>query len=150
MKTRDHHKLTASKARGSLIKVSGVSNFRDIGGYTTCSGHHIRRGLIFRSADLSGLTTEGKAKLEALGLCSIFDLRREEEIKSHIVNDFVYEQWLSSPKGPQRLITPIFRDDDFTPEALAQRLRGYSDDSTKVRSRETRELKLKPEYHREL
>ena len=142
--------MTASKARRSLIRVSGVSNFRDIGGYTTCSGHHIRRGLIFRSADPGGLTTEGKAKLQALRICKVFDLRREEEVKDHIVNNSVYERWLSSPNGPERLITPIFRDDDFTPEALAQRFRGYSDRSTEVRTQEIQGLISKAEPSRGL
>jgi len=51
-----------------------------------------------------------------------------------MVKDSVYERWLSSSNGPRRVITPILGKEDFAPEVLAQRLIGYSDESTKVRS----------------
>ena len=113
--------------------MASVCNFRDIGGYPTSSGHHTRCDLIFRSGDPSGLTAEGKAKLQTIGISKIFDLRRVEEIKEHMVEGSVYEGWLSSSDGPDRYIVPILRDNDFTPEALAQRLVGYSDESMEVR-----------------
>ena len=114
--------------------MSGVCNFRDIGGYPTSPSSWIRCNFIFRSGDLSGLTADGKTKLQALGINKIFDLRRVEEIKGRVVEDSMYERWLCSPNGPDRYIIPILRDNDFTPEALAQRLVGYSDESTEVRS----------------
>ena len=111
-------------------------NFRDIGGYPTLTGSKIRRNLIFRSGDLSGLTPEGKNKLQELGIGRIFDLRRIEEIKDNRRDDSVYERWLSSSRGPVRSKVPILQDEDFTPEALAKRLIGYSDENTKVRASE--------------
>lgn len=112
--------------------IDGVCNFRDIGGYATFSVHHVRRNLIFRSGDPSGLTADGKDKLQALGIRKVFDLRRVEEIKDHTVKDSVYERWLSATNGPRRFIIPIFQDDDLSPEALAERLVGYSGESTDV------------------
>ena len=117
-----------------LGRMVSVCNFRDIGGYPTSSGSHTRCDLIFRSGDPSGMTTEGKAKIQKLGISKIFDLRRVEEIKGQMIGDSLYERWLSSSNGPDRYIIPILRDDDFTPEALAQRLVGYSDESTEVRA----------------
>ncbi len=78
------------------------------------------------------MTTEGKAKLQAFGIRKIFDLRRTEEIKDYAAEDSVYETWLSSASGPDRSIVPVFQDDDYAPEALAQRILGYSDERTQV------------------
>ena len=51
-----------------FIDISGISNFRDIG-----DGEHVRRGLVFRSADPSKATKEGLEKLQKeLGTVCIF------------------------------------------------------------------------------
>ena len=42
-----------------FVKVDGVSNFRDIGGLTTADGSHVKRGLVFRAADVGKATEEG-------------------------------------------------------------------------------------------
>ncbi|KAL6718814.1 hypothetical protein ACLMJK_003048 [Lecanora helva] len=136
-------KLAASKVRRPPDEMSGMCNFRDIGGYPVSSGSHLRRHLVFRSADLNGLTLVGKVKLQALSISMIFDLRRPEEIKDHMNKGSVYESWISSRDGPKRFITPVFRDDDFAPEALAQRLMGYSGESTEGTVKVYRSILLK-------
>ena len=38
-----------------LIPLSGASNFRDLGGYTTADGHTVKTGRVFRSDHLGHL-----------------------------------------------------------------------------------------------
>lgn len=45
------------------FRLQGAPNFRDLGGYTTLHGRHIRRGKIFRSDHLGQLTTDDIALL---------------------------------------------------------------------------------------
>lgn len=128
----DHHTITNGTGPERANKVPGVCNFRDIGEYPEFPASCIRRGLVFRSAAPSALTTEGKAKLQAFGIRKIFDLRRTEEITKYAAKDSVYETWLSLASGPDRSIMPVFHDKDFAPEALARRLKGYADETTRV------------------
>ncbi len=60
--------------------LSGTWNFRDIGGTPTPHGP-VRRGVVFRSAVLSGLDPAGRGALERLGVTEVFDLRGELEIE---------------------------------------------------------------------
>lgn len=54
-----------------------VPNFRDAGGLTTGS---LRPGLVYRSAQLSPLTDEDAARLLALDVRAVFDLRTADEV----------------------------------------------------------------------
>ncbi|NTB87729.1 tyrosine-protein phosphatase [Agrobacterium tumefaciens] len=63
---------------GQSIALSGVDNFRDLGGYTV-KGGRIRRGLLFRSGDLSRATEDDLVHLASLGIELIVDLRRPIE-----------------------------------------------------------------------
>ncbi|MDO9486527.1 MAG: tyrosine-protein phosphatase [Actinomycetota bacterium] len=56
-----------------------VPNFRDLGGVPAGSGREFRRGVIFRSQALTGLSDEAQAELIALGLTHVVDLRMERE-----------------------------------------------------------------------
>ena len=55
--------------------LEGASNFRDIGGYRNANGQSVRRGRVFRSDHLAGLTTEDLARVEALGIAHSLDFR---------------------------------------------------------------------------
>jgi hypothetical protein len=58
-----------------FISVSGVSNFRDLS-----YENNLRPGYVYRSANLSDITEEGKVMFTAdLGITTIFDLRNEGE-----------------------------------------------------------------------
>ncbi|RHW42571.1 tyrosine-protein phosphatase [Neobacillus notoginsengisoli] len=59
-----------------------VHNFRDIGGLPTEDGRRMKSGLLYRSDELSRLSNHDLAKLEALGLKLICDLRTVNEQKS--------------------------------------------------------------------
>jgi protein-tyrosine phosphatase len=61
------------------IRLTGASNFRDIGGYRTADGRTVRRGLVFRSANLGTLAGDDHAILSAIRLRTICDFRGDEE-----------------------------------------------------------------------
>ncbi|MBA2935524.1 tyrosine-protein phosphatase [Sphingomonas sp. CGMCC 1.13654] len=59
--------------------LTGAPNFRDLGGYTTRSGGHVRRGKIYRSSQLSRLTDTDIETVQALSLSATIDLRCAQE-----------------------------------------------------------------------
>lgn len=67
---------------GRLIPLEGASNFRDLGGYQTTDGRTVRRGLIYRAGSLARLTDADHAKLTALGLKYVCDLRSDQEVRN--------------------------------------------------------------------
>ncbi len=62
-----------------VLKLEGVRNFRDLGGYLTDDGRRVRWRHLYRSASLGSLTSRDQAQLEALGLRAICDLRATDE-----------------------------------------------------------------------
>ncbi|OYU31817.1 MAG: protein tyrosine phosphatase [Comamonadaceae bacterium PBBC2] len=55
--------------------LQGASNFRDLGGYPTLDGQRVRRGRVFRSDHLAGLSGADVARLQALGVGHSLDFR---------------------------------------------------------------------------
>ncbi|PWW05216.1 protein-tyrosine phosphatase [Paenibacillus cellulosilyticus] len=62
-----------------LIPLEGAFNFRDMGGYRASDGRSVKRGLLFRAAELTGLTPDDHRQLEAIGLKHVFDYRNRGE-----------------------------------------------------------------------
>ena len=62
-----------------VVPLEGGSNFRDLGGHRTADGATVRRGAVFRSAHLGGLTDTDRAALGKLGVRTIVDLRGVSE-----------------------------------------------------------------------
>lgn len=59
-----------------FIKAEGISNLRDLGGYTTVEGLKVRQDLAYRSAHLDTVTEAGlKTALEELGIKTDLDIR---------------------------------------------------------------------------
>lgn len=59
-----------------FVKLDGVSNVRDLGGFVTADGKRVRQNLAYRSAQLEGITEEGlKVALEQLKIRTDLDLR---------------------------------------------------------------------------
>ncbi len=65
-----------------VLPVDGGNNFRDVGGYATADGHHIRWGQLYRSASLGQVTPQGFAYLQSLGIGTEIDFRSTEERKA--------------------------------------------------------------------
>jgi protein-tyrosine phosphatase len=70
------------------IELSGQDNFRDLGGYETAEGRRVKWRHLFRSGELCELCEGDVARLAALGLRTVVDLRGESEVER---------------KGPDRL-----------------------------------------------
>lgn len=80
--------FTVSSDGPRNLRVEGVTNFRDMGGYMTESGRRVKQGLVFRCGTISDgkpgevrarVTDEGKkTMLEELGVKSELDLRMAE------------------------------------------------------------------------
>ena len=66
-------------APNRVIPLDGASNLRDLGGWRTKQGTHIRFGRLFRSAKLSKLTAADELRLADLGIKNVCDLRGLEE-----------------------------------------------------------------------
>lgn len=62
-----------------VLPLAQGSNFRDLGGYRTMDGGHLRWGRIFRSGATPLLTDGDLAEIRSLGLASMIDLRSSEE-----------------------------------------------------------------------
>ncbi len=113
------------------VALSGTSNFRDLGGYTTVDGKRVRRGMVFRSAALVGLTAEDERTLAALGLRTVCDFRGERE-RAHSPTQVPGATVLSLPIEP--VVGASLRDLLHTKQAtgealesvLRQGYRGYA------------------------
>lgn len=77
---RGHATMAAMSSRepGIAIDLPGAANCRDLGGWAVAGGT-VRTGTVYRSTDLNGLTDEGLAKLAALGVRTVCDLRTVAE-----------------------------------------------------------------------
>ncbi|MFI9004226.1 tyrosine-protein phosphatase [Streptomyces sp. NPDC053541] len=60
-------------------ELTGVRNFRDVGGLPTVDGRSVRPGRLFRSGHLAHATTEDAHFLAGLGLHTVFDFRNEAD-----------------------------------------------------------------------
>ncbi|MDN3584438.1 tyrosine-protein phosphatase [Mucilaginibacter flavus] len=63
------------------VDLKGAVNFRDLGGYTTTDGHHVKWGKVYRSADMSKLTDDDLAELQKRNIAYDVDLRGTQEAK---------------------------------------------------------------------
>jgi|GEM_PF-464732 protein-tyrosine phosphatase len=81
-----------------FIPLEGAINFRDIGGYQTEDGKHVRRGMIYRSGALGKLTESDMQTLREIGIRRVFDMRLPEEVAA--LPDRI-------PQGAAYISTPI-------------------------------------------
>ncbi len=61
--------------------MQAINNFRDFGGYRTQNGTRLKKGLLYRSGDLSKATDADLEHVTSLGIKTICDLRSESERK---------------------------------------------------------------------
>jgi protein-tyrosine phosphatase len=61
------------------LPLEGAANFRDLGGYPTSDGRHVKWGLVYRSSHLASLTAADYAYLGRLGIKLVCDLRTDGE-----------------------------------------------------------------------
>jgi len=63
------------------VRLDGAINFRDLGGYATMDGKHVKWRKIYRSAALNRLTTADLDKLKSLSLSRVADFRGPYEVQ---------------------------------------------------------------------
>lgn len=73
-----------------LVPFDRILNFRDFGGWETADGACIARGKLYRSASFHDATDNDIAKLDAMDLRFLVDLRRAEE-RAHEPSRWVSE-----------------------------------------------------------
>jgi protein-tyrosine phosphatase len=101
----------ASSARAAgqprSMELEGAPNFRDIGGYATDDGKHVKWGRVFRSNTLGKLTPADAKRVGELHLAAVVDLRTEEERKQSP------DVWNERPKdvyeSPKDTLAPVMR-----------------------------------------
>ncbi|CAM1501578.1 Fc.00g035620.m01.CDS01 [Cosmosporella sp. VM-42] len=107
-----------------FLAVSGVANFRDIGGTPISRpGHVIKSGVVYRSAEPSRITDEGISTCQTLEIAQVYDLRSTIEIERHNAQ---IRTWPNA----ERVFVPLFTDKDYSPEAIALRFQHYSGTGT--------------------
>lgn len=62
-----------------VVRLEGVHNFRDYGGYPVAGGGRLRRGLLWRSGQHHHATDPDLERIGALNLATVFDLRSDKE-----------------------------------------------------------------------
>ena len=69
----------STNADKRLIQFEGIHNFRDMGGYQSTDGRKVKKGLLYRSAELAGMTKNDKEVLKSLNIKYFFDYRDKLE-----------------------------------------------------------------------
>ncbi len=97
--------LAGSAEHARALGLEGAPNFRDIGGYATTNGHHVRWGEVYRSNELSKLTPGDAEKVAALDLKSVIDLRTLDE------REHAPSVWSRAPadvyESPKSTLAPV-------------------------------------------
>ncbi|KAM6496098.1 Protein-tyrosine phosphatase-like protein [Amanita muscaria] len=110
-----------------FVTIEGVINVRDLGHLpsTRYPGKTTRPNLLFRSAELSRITDEGKAQLKQLGITTVFDTRADIELTK-------YNAPLPSIDGVTFIRAPVFQKEDYSPESMAKRFQLYASGKTEA------------------
>lgn len=66
-----------------ILKIPGMYNLRDMGGYPTKDGRHVKWGILYRSDQLFNAEENSVEYLESLNIKTIVDLRSKTEIEIH-------------------------------------------------------------------
>ena len=105
-----------------LVPFDRVLNFRDFGGWETADGAKIARGKLFRSAAFHDATEADIARLNAMDLRFLVDLRRPEERahepskwESESCRVIFNEEGASGPSLPPHLVALL--ESDLTPQS---------------------------------
>ena len=72
-----------TKRQPRTVKIDGISNTRDVGGYETESGF-VKQGLVYRGAAPDSVTENGRKWFETAGIKTIIDLREEKSRKRNL------------------------------------------------------------------
>ena len=105
---------------GAQMPTPNIPNLRDIGGYPTTDGRHVRLGLVYRSTALARADDADLDVLAGLGLRTIFDLRTAAERSASPDR---------SPQGVREIDLDVLADE---PEAAAAHIPELTSDPAKA------------------
>ena len=109
---------TLSAPHLRVLPLQGGRNFRDLGGYRTADGRHVKWGLLFRSGAMHGLTSADYAYLQRRNIKVVCDFRSTGERAAEpsnwpagtaptiLADDYQLLQSGAMPKGDMRSWTP--------------------------------------------
>ena len=103
-----------------LLPLDGGSNFRDIGGYPFADGRRVKRGLLFRSGAMTGLTEEDRSYLAQFGFAAVVDLRSTEEIELY-PNHWAAQADLNYISVPYSIMELTDQNSEDTPQKKGPR-----------------------------
>ncbi|KAJ7068614.1 protein-tyrosine phosphatase-like protein [Mycena amicta] len=114
-------------SRLPFVPIDGVINVRDLGLLPSHLYPNLitKPHLLYRSAELSAITEEGKRQLKALGITQVFDLRSDTEIEK-------YKAPLPVIEGVSVNHVPVFKKEDYSPEMMAKRYQLYASGKTEA------------------
>ncbi len=103
------------------IYAEGVSNTRDIGGWTTADGKRVKQGMIYRGAKLNDITSNGiKTMVDELGIKMDLDLRNSSETGGKYVSPLGTDVNYCNVSFPYYALgTNTSIDDSINHEAIA-------------------------------
>jgi protein-tyrosine phosphatase len=100
--------VAQSKDNVRRLPLQGTRNLRDIGGYATTDGKHVKWRQVYRSGQLAQLTDKDYEYLAEVGISAICDFRSEDERRAAPTNWRGPNQpdmlWL--PRQPATTATP--------------------------------------------
>jgi len=91
------------------IPISGMNNFRDIGGYLTGEGKTVRWGKLYRSDHIFNADKNGLEQLKTLNIHTIIDYRSQNEVEKY-----------PNPVFDETVVTYHLDPDAHTAELAAQ------------------------------
>ncbi|KAI0660756.1 protein-tyrosine phosphatase-like protein [Cubamyces menziesii] len=113
-------------SRPPFVTIPGVVNVRDLGSYPThYPGLVTKPGLVYRSGEVSHITAEGMLRLRELGITTIYDLRSETEMLK-------YDTPIPTVEGVDVVHIPVFKTEDYSPEAMSKRFELYASGKTEA------------------
>lgn len=71
-----------SEGRTRLLRLPGAVNLRDLGGYRTADGQHLKWGMVYRSGSLGKLTDDDLIQIEPLNIRLVCDFRHLSEVEA--------------------------------------------------------------------
>lgn len=99
-----------------------TGNFRELGGYETKDGRHVKRGIFYRGPALFGLSEEDCRKIEAMNIKCILDLRSRGEAA-------MLPDWIPKNTSYERISGMSTMDGvemDFSPASIEKALKELS------------------------
>ncbi|CEJ89518.1 hypothetical protein VHEMI05359 [[Torrubiella] hemipterigena] len=114
-----------------LNPVRTIPNLRDLGGVPASANRVIRSGIVFRAAAPSSAAEHNESISAALTerkIQNTYDLRSLVEVARYDQSNEHASGIL--PPGVERIPVPVFKDQDYSPEANAVRFKDYADEDS--------------------